>query len=120
MRKTLPIFYSALLLTAVNLLLRFVSTSFQVHISSVLGAEGVGLLQLVLSVGALAMTAGMAGIRTATMYLTAEELGRGHPERIRGVLRGCFLYSVGFSSCISLCGRLTGADESDFVLRAMS
>ena len=102
MRRTLPIFYSALLLTAVNLLLRFVSTSFQVHISSVLGAEGVGLLQLVLSVGGLATTVGMAGIRTATMYLTAEELGQNRPQRIRGVLRGCFLYSILFSSCVSL------------------
>ena len=74
MPKHLPIFYSALLLTAVNLLLRFVGTSFQVYISSTLGASGVGLLQLVLSIGSLAMIAGMAGIRTGTMYLTAEDV----------------------------------------------
>ena len=62
------------MLTGVNLLLRMVSTSFQVYISGRIGAAGVGLLQLVMSVGMLAMTAGMAGIRTTTMYLTAEEL----------------------------------------------
>ena len=62
MRAKLPIFYSALLLTGVNLLLRFVSTSFQVYISGRIGAAGVGLLQLVMSVGMLAMTAGMAGV----------------------------------------------------------
>ena len=92
--KKLPIFYSALLLTGVNLLLRLVSTSFQVYISSCIGAAGVGLLQLVLSVGALSMTAGMAGIRTATMYLTAEQLGRKNPGAVRQVLSGCFLYSI--------------------------
>lgn len=102
MQKSLPIFYNALLLTGVNLLLRFVSTSFQVHISSRIGAEGVGLLQLVLSVGGLAMTAGMAGIRTATMYLTAEELGRKHPQNVTWVLRGCFLYSICISGCVAL------------------
>lgn len=101
MRKSLPIFYSALLLTAVNLLLRFVSTSFQVHISARIGAEGIGLLQLVLSVGGLALTAGIGGIRTATMYLTAEELGRNNPQNITWVLRGCFLYSLVFSILIS-------------------
>ena len=80
--KKTPILYSALLLTGVNLLLRLVSTSFQVYISGKIGPAGVGLLQLVLSVGAMAITAGIAGIRTATMYLTAAELGRGRKEKI--------------------------------------
>ncbi len=94
MRKHIPIFYSALLLTGVNLLLRLVGTSFQVYISGRIGAAGVGLLQLVLSVGSLAMIAGMAGIRTATMYLTAEELGRKRKGSVVWVLSACFLYSI--------------------------
>ena len=102
MRKTLPIFYNALLLTCVNLLLRFVSTSFQVHISARIGAEGVGLLQLVMSVGGLALTAGMAGIRTATMYLSAEELGKKNAHNITWVLRGCFIYSIICSGVIAV------------------
>jgi len=87
-------FYSALLLTGVNLLLRLVSTSFQVYISGRIGAAGVGLLQLVMTVGGMSMTAGMAGIRTATMYLTAEELGKQKPGNVHWVLKGCFLYSL--------------------------
>ena len=102
MGRKLPIFYSALLLTGVNLLLRLVSTSFQVHISARIGPEGVGLLQLVMSVGGLAMTAGMGGIRTATMYLTAEELGKKRPQNVTWVLSGCFLYSILFSGSIAL------------------
>ncbi len=102
MPKQLPIFYSALLLTLVNLLLRFVGTSFQVYISATLGAAGVGLLQLVMSVGSLAMIAGMAGIRTATMYLTAEELGRGKKQTVSRVLSGCFLYSIACSGTIAV------------------
>lgn len=94
MPRKMPIFYSALMLTGVNLLLRLVSTSFQVYISGRIGAAGVGLLQLVLSVGMLAMTAGMAGIRTATMYLTAEERGRKSYQNLRWVLSGCFTYSI--------------------------
>lgn len=99
--KKTPILYNALLLTAVNLILRFVSTSFQVFISGRLGAAGVGLLQLVLSVGSMAMTAASAGIRTASMYLTAAELGRGRREHIHYVLRACFAYSILCSGAIA-------------------
>lgn len=98
--KRMPIFYNALLLTGVNLLLRLVSTSFQVFISGRIGAAGVGLLQLVLSVASMTMTAGMAGIRTATMYLTAEELGKGRGQNVTWVLSACFGYSLLFSGTI--------------------
>ena len=102
MTKKLPIFYSALLLTGVNLLLRLVGTSFQVYLSGRIGAEGIGLLQLVLSVGSMAMVAGMAGIRTATMYLTAEEIGRKRPKNVTWVLSGCILYSLSISTAVAL------------------
>lgn len=98
----MPIFYSALMLTGVNLLLRLVSTSFQVYISGRIGAAGVGLLQLVMSVGMLAMTAGIAGIRTTTMYLTAEELGRKRTGTVIWVLSGCCLYSIVCSGVVAL------------------
>ena len=102
MSKKLPIFYSALLLTGVNLLLRMVSTSFQVYLSGKIGAAGIGLLQMVLSVGSLTMTAGMAGIRTATMYLTSEELGKNHRENIRWILSGCVKYSLFCSGTVAI------------------
>jgi len=100
--RKLPIFYSALLLTGVNLLLRLVGTSFQVYLSSRIGAEGIGLLQLVMSVGSMAMVAGMAGIRTATMYLTAEQIGKRKPENVTWVLSGCIAYSM-------ICSTLVGS-----------
>ncbi len=102
MSRKVPIFYSALLLTGVNLLLRFVGTSFQVYLSGRIGAEGIGLLQLVLSVGSLATVAGMAGIRTGTMYLTAEELGKKRPGQVTWVLSGCILYSIVCSGGVAM------------------
>ncbi len=95
-------FYRALLLTGVNLLLRVAGTSFQVYLSRRIGAAGIGLLQLTMSVGSLAMVAGMAGIRTATMYLTAEELGRKRPQNVAWVLSGCMLYSILFSGIVAV------------------
>jgi stage V sporulation protein B len=97
-----PIFYNALLLTLVNLLLRLTGTSFQVYISGRIGAAGIGLLQLVLSVAGLSMTAGIAGIRTGAMYLTAEELGKKRPGNVPWVLSGSFLYSILCSTVVAV------------------
>ena len=97
----MTIFRSAMLLTCVNLLLRLAGTSFQVFLSSRIGAAGIGLLQLTMSVGGMAMVAGMGGIRTATMYLCAGELGRKKPQNLAWVLSGCFVYSMIFSGTVS-------------------
>ncbi len=94
MTRKKPLFYSAMLLTAVNLALRMAGTVFQVYLSRKIGPEGIGLLQLTMSVGNLALIAGIGGVRTAAMYLTAEELGRKRPWGLRGVLSGCGTYSI--------------------------
>ena len=91
----------ALMLTGVNLLLRFGSTGFQVWLSGRIGAAGIGLLQLVLSVNMLALTLGAAGGRTAAMYLTAEALGRGRKADADRLLSGCFVYSILCSGAVS-------------------
>lgn len=93
MKKRETMFYSALLLTGANLLLRVSSLGFQVYLSGRIGASGIGLLQLALSVSTLAMTAGMGGIRTATMYLTAARIGRNRGGTGR-VLSCCMGYSL--------------------------
>ncbi len=86
--------YGVLMLTGVNLLLRFAGTWFQVYLSRTIGPEGIGLLQLTMSVGSFALVAGMAGIRTAAMYLTAEELGKKQRQGLPWVLSGCIRYSL--------------------------
>ena len=101
MSKKLPIAYAALLLTAGDLLLRFFSTAFQVYLSSAIGAAGIGLLHLILSVAGLALTVGAAGIRTASMYLTAEEIGREHPGGICWIISGCFFYALVCSGLVA-------------------
>ena len=85
----------------VNLILRFAGTAFQVYLSGRIGAEGIGLLQLVLSVGALALTVGMGGIRTASMYLCAEVVGQKRRECMGWVLSGCIVYSICVSGAVA-------------------
>ena len=101
MRKR-SIFYNALLLTGVNFLLRGVSMVFQVYLSRRIGAAGVGLLQLVLTVETAAMTFGLSGARVAAMYLCAEEYGRRRLDGVRSALAHCLGYGM-------VCSVLAGA-----------
>ena len=87
-------FYDAVVLTGATLLLRLAAMGFQVCLSGRIGAEGIGLVQLIFSVEELAFTIGAAGIRTCAMYLSAEELGRRRPQNIHTVLAGCSRYSL--------------------------
>ena len=96
------IFYNALLLTGVNLLLRGVSMVFQVYLSRRIGAAGVGLLQLVLTVETAAITFGLSGTRVAAMYLCAEEYGRRRLDGVRSALAHCLCFGA-------VCSVLTGA-----------
>ncbi len=88
-------FYGALLLTGANLVLRLAGMSFQVYLSGRIGAAGVGLLQLVLSVRMLAFTLGSSGARTCALYLSAEALGR--RRSVRPALWGCIGYCLLFA-----------------------
>lgn len=83
-----------MLLTAASLALRAVSMVFQIYLSNVVGAAGIGLLQLTMSVGMLAMTAATLGVRVAAMYLSAEEYAHRRPGSGRLAIRCCIGYAL--------------------------
>lgn len=103
MKKGNAMFYGTMMLTGANLLLRFVSMGFQVYLSRRIGADGIGLLQLIFSLAGLSFTLGSAGVRICAMYLSAEALGRDQPQAIGSVLSGCARYSLCFSLPVALC-----------------
>ena len=92
-------FYGTLLLCSVNLLLSGASMLFQIYLSNTIGAAGLGLLQLILSVGSMAIVLGTSGVRITAMYLSAEELGRKRPEGVARVLSACMRYGLALSLC---------------------
>lgn len=94
MRPKHSILYNALLLTAVNLMLRGISMLFQVYLSTAIGPAGIGLLQLILTAGSFAMTLGLSGARVAAIYLCAEEYGHRRQDGVRSALLHCLRYSL--------------------------
>ncbi len=59
------ILINTFIMTAVNLIMRSVSVSFNVYLTNRIGQAGIGLFQLIMSVYSLAVTFSSAGIRLA-------------------------------------------------------
>ena len=85
---------NAAILTATSLLLRTVGMFFRIYLSGKIGAEGMGLYQLIVSVYVLGATFATSGICTAVTRMTADELVKGTCRSVRSVLRRAVLLSV--------------------------
>lgn len=84
------------LLTSASLAMRGISLLFQMWLASRIGAAGVGLYGLVGSVGFMAATFAISGIRFASTRLISEELGNGRVDGAGAALRHCITYSLIF------------------------
>ncbi|MDO4608617.1 MAG: oligosaccharide flippase family protein [Clostridia bacterium] len=88
MKKTLFI-KNAAILTVSSLVLRFAGIIFKVWLAAKIGAEGIGLYQLVFSVYMFSATFATSGISTAVTRLISEELAVGNKSGIRRILKKC-------------------------------
>lgn len=100
MKKDNNIIKNTLIMTAVNLIMRSVSVSFNAFLTNRIGSAGIGLFQLIMSVYSLAVTFSSAGIRLATTRLTVE-INTLRKNDINKSLALCIAYA-GF------CGSLIG------------
>ena len=89
-------------LSLAALLLRTVSVSFGAYVSGRIGAEGMGLYSLIMSVYTLAVTFATSGVQLATTRLVSEALGRGEPEGARAALRTALGYATVCGAIASL------------------
>ena len=87
MQKPTLYLKNAVLLTVSGFGLRAVGMLFRVWLAAWIGAEGMGLYQLALSVYNLAVTFATAGISVAATRLVAEELAGKQPSRAAGALQ---------------------------------
>lgn len=100
MNNAKKLLYNTLLLTCSAFIMRTVLVSFNVYLSNRIGAEGIGLFQLISSVYGMSITFSVAGIRLASMRLVADNLALGFNNQ-RQIMKRCLSYSF-------LCGSLIG------------
>lgn len=92
--------HNTLLLTAASFLMRTVSVSFNVYLTNRIGADGIGLFQLIFAVYSPAVTFACSGIRLAAMRLTADAAALGKRNE-RQIMRRCLLYALTCSAAAS-------------------
>ncbi|MBP1926380.1 stage V sporulation protein B [Sedimentibacter acidaminivorans] len=76
-----------LILTVATTITRIIGFIFRIYLANVLGAEGIGLFQLIISFYILMVTLSTSGIRIAVSRLMSEEIAMGHYSNAKRVLR---------------------------------
>lgn len=92
------IFASGMVLSVTALIMRTIGVGFNVYVSGKIGAAGMGLLTLIMSVYSLAVTFSVSGVSLAATRLTAESVGINANEEVRASMRRCLLYSASFGT----------------------
>lgn len=98
MNKENNIIKYTLIMTAVNLIMRSVSVSFNAYLTNKIGSSGIGLFQLVMSVYSLAVTFSSAGIRLASTRITAGIIASGKYDTNKSL--GLCLSYAGFTGAL--------------------
>lgn len=95
-------FYNGIMLTAVGIAMRTVAIFFNAFVTQKIGAEGIGLYTIVMTVYGFAVTFATSGISLTVTRLVASAKGEGREEETRAVLLGAILYSLAFSLIATL------------------
>lgn len=95
-------FYNGLLLTAVGLAVRSVSMAFNSYLTRVIGAEGIGVFTLIMTVYSFAVTFATSGISLTVTRLVASAIGDGREGSVRKIMRHACVYALVFSLSASL------------------
>ncbi|MBQ3141128.1 MAG: oligosaccharide flippase family protein, partial [Clostridia bacterium] len=98
MKRTERFLLNGTILSASSVLMRSIGVFFSVFISNRIGADGVGLYTLIMSVYSFAVTLATSGVNTASTRLVAEELAKGPAGNSRKAMRACLLYALGFGT----------------------
>lgn len=93
MRKE-SIILGTLILTVATTIVRVVGMVFRIYLANTLGAEGIGLYQLVLSIYFLMVTLATSGIRVAVSRLVSEETAKHNFPNIKKVLNQSLALSL--------------------------
>ena len=87
---------NTLVLTISNMLMRLIGLLFQIYISKKIGAEGIGIYFLIISVNLTAATFAISGGRFAATRLVSEEIGKGNYAGAFKAIKICIIYSAVF------------------------
>ena len=88
-------------LTAFSLFFRITNIGYRAYLSGKIGAEGMGLYQLIFSVFLLAITLSTSGISLAVTRMVTAAIAANRRCTVRSVVTQCFLFCLTVSCTIA-------------------
>ena len=98
MSRSRKMIMNTLILTVTAFIMRGVGIVFQAWLTKKIGAAGIGLHQLIMSVSMLASTFAISGIRFAATRLISMELGSDNAAGVVAAMRRCLVYALCFGA----------------------
>lgn len=87
---------NGLILTVTSVTMRLLTVAFNVYITDKIGAGGVGLFSLVMSVYTFAVTFATSGISLSATRLVSQQLVRNSGKGVSAAMRRCIIYALVF------------------------
>ncbi|MHB8130608.1 MAG: putative polysaccharide biosynthesis protein [Mobilitalea sp.] len=100
--KRSNILKGTLILTLAGFITRFIGFFYRIFLSNTMGAELMGIYQLIFPVYGICFTIYATGIQTSISRLVAAEIGKRNPKNAYKILRIGLLISVSLASILSL------------------
>ena len=94
MRKLKLFIINSIILTSSSFLIRTIGMYYNVYISNKIGAEAVGLFQIVMSVYLFAITLASSGINLASTKIVTEEITKSNEIGAKIALKKCIIFSL--------------------------
>lgn len=96
MRLVKQFIINGLILTVTSVTMRLLTVAFNVYITEKVGAAGVGLFSLIMSVYAFAVTFATSGISLSATRLVSQQIVRGSGKGVRAAMVRCIIYALIF------------------------
>ena len=90
-----------LLLTIAGLISRIMGFFYKIFLANTIGAEGIGIYQLIFPIYSICFSLCASGIETAVSKLTAEKCALGNTKTAVGILRCALFITLSLSLCCS-------------------
>ena len=129
MKRLQKFFMNALIMSISAIFMRTVSVGWGAWVAKRIGADGMGLFSLIMSVYTFAVTLACSGINLAVMRLVAREIGQGNDKNAVAVMRSCvgycLIFGIGagvllFSFANPIAVKILCDERTEMSLRALS
>ena len=108
---------SAIILTSANIITRVLGFFYRIYMSKTIGAEGMGLYQIITPLYLLIWAISSSGLSTTMSKLTAQEKAKGQQGNAEKILTISLIISVTIALCLSISVHNFAEEISQYIIK---